>query len=485
MARLLILGAGIAGHTAALHARRKLGRRHEVVVVSPNSQWNWIPSNIWVGVGVMSTEQVTFPLAPVYEKTGITFIQAKATCLHPEGDEDAARPFVEVVHTGEGKKGQTERVHYDWLINSTGPKLKFEATEGLGPGKNSLSVCTYGHAEQTAQHFDEAVARMHKGERQRILIGTGHGTCTCQGAAFEYLFNVEFELRRRGVRDKADVVWISNEHELGDFGMGGMFLKRGGYVTHSRIFTESLYTERGIHWITRAGVSEVGERQVAYETLDGETKTEDFDFAMLLPPFSGVGLSAKDRAGQDITSKLFAPNGFMKVDADYSGKAYEDWSPKDWPSKYQSPHYPNIFAVGIAFAPPHAISKPMKSPHGTPIFPTPPRTGMPSGVMAREVAFNIVDMMKGKAREPTREASMANMGAACIASAGASTFGGTAVSMTMFPIIPDFDKYPDTGRDIEWTSGEIGLAGHWLKHLLHFGFIYKAKANPLWVMVPE
>jgi sulfide:quinone oxidoreductase len=77
------------------------------------------------------------------------------------------------------------------------------------------------------------------------------------------------------------------------------------------------------------------------------------------------------------------------------------------------------------------------------------------------------------------------MGAACIASAGAGLFRGTAVSMTLFPIVPDFKKYPDTGRDLDWTFGEIGLAGHWIKHLLHFGFIYKAKANPFWAMVPE
>jgi sulfide:quinone oxidoreductase len=50
MAKVVILGAGISGHTAAQVLRRKLGRGHEVVVVSPNSSWNWIPSNIWVGV---------------------------------------------------------------------------------------------------------------------------------------------------------------------------------------------------------------------------------------------------------------------------------------------------------------------------------------------------------------------------------------------------------------------------------------------------
>ena len=41
MARLLILGAGIAGQTAALHAKNRLGSGHEVVVISPNSHWQF------------------------------------------------------------------------------------------------------------------------------------------------------------------------------------------------------------------------------------------------------------------------------------------------------------------------------------------------------------------------------------------------------------------------------------------------------------
>ena len=309
--------------------------------------------------------------------------------------------------------------------------------------------------------------------------------CTCQGAGFEYLFNVEYELRKRGVRDKAKVVWISNEQELGDFGVGGLHVKRGGYITHSRIFTESLYTERGVDWITRAHVREIDKNKIQYETLDGQVAEQEFDFSMLLPPFSGVGMKAFDKKGEDITSKLFMPNGFMKVDADYTQKPYEEWKPEDWPSNYQNPDYPNIFAVGIAFAPPHAISKPAKSPNGTPIAPTPPRTGMPSGVMARIVAYNIVDMIKGKADKPVRTASMAKMGAACIASAGTGIFTGSAVSLTMYPIVQDFGRFPGTGRDLKYTSGEIGLAGHWIKKLLHYAFIYKAKGNPLWRVVPE
>ena len=46
MAKTAILGAGIAGHNAATLLRKKLGSSHEIVVVSPDAEWNRIPSNI-------------------------------------------------------------------------------------------------------------------------------------------------------------------------------------------------------------------------------------------------------------------------------------------------------------------------------------------------------------------------------------------------------------------------------------------------------
>jgi sulfide:quinone oxidoreductase len=282
------------------------------------------------------------------------------------------------------------------------------------------------------------------------------------------------------------VIYITNEFELGDFGMGGMHLKKGGYITHSKVFTESLFTERGIEWIKQAHVQKITENEVFYETLDGEEKSIEFDFSMLIPPFSGVPLQAFDKAGEDITSKMFAPNGFMKVDADYNPKPFEEWTPEDWPKNYQSPFYKNVFAIGIAFAPPHGVSKPMQNEKGTKISPAVPRTGMPSGVMGRIIATNIAEMMMGKSQEPRQTASMAKMGAACIASAGASLFNGTAASMTMYPIIPDYKTYPEGGgRDLTYTTGEIGLAGHWLKYALHHAFLYKAKSKFGWQLIPE
>jgi sulfide:quinone oxidoreductase len=480
VSRVVILGAGISGHTAAAYARKWLGPGDSVTVVSPKDSYNWIPSNIWVGVGLMKPSQVTFPLAPVYERHGIEFRQGWAREIHPEGDASSPDPYVMV----ERPAGGTEQVRYDFLVNATGPRLRFDKTEGLGPEANSLSVCTPEHAVQASAALDEAVERMRRGERQRFLVGVGHGTCTCEGAAFEYVVNLEFELRARGVRDKAEITWLTNEYELGDFGMGGMHMRRGGYVVPSSMFTESLFAERGIDWIARAHVHSVDKDRVYYETLDGRRHEQEFDFAMLLPPFSGVGLRAYGRDGADITGRLFLPSEFMRVDADYAAKPFERWVPGDWPRTYQSPAYPNIFAAGIAFAPPHAISLPRTSPNGTVIAPAPPRTGMPSAEIGKAVARSIADMIGGAPR-PTHTASMAEMGAACVASAGAHLFTGTAASMTVYPIVPDFGRYPLYGRDLDRTFGEIGLAGHWIKILLHHMFLYKARMLPGWALIPE
>lgn len=484
MARVVVLGSGISGHTAAAFLRRWLGREHEVVVVSPESHYNWIPSNIWVGVGLLERRQVEFPLAPVYARRGIEFKLARAVAIYPEGDEAGPDPKVEIQWTDAAREGHRERIPFDFLINATGPKLNFEATPGLGPERNSLSVCTAGHAVESSRSFLESLERLRRGERQRFVVGMGHGSCTCQGAAFEYVVNLEFELRARGLRDLAEIVFLTNEYEIGDFGMDGVYIKRGGYVTPSKIFTESLFLERGITWLKRAHVRQVDRGEIHYETLDGEEGQLQFDMAMLLPPFSGVGLRAFDRQERDITGRLFAANGFMKVDADYEKKPYQAWRPSDWPRFYQNPTYPNIFAAGIAFAPPHPISAPRFTSQGTPIFPAPPRTGMPSAMIGKAVARNIAGMVKGW-EGPRHPASMAAMGAACVASAGANPFTGTAASLTVFPIIPDYETYPDTGRDLRHTFGEIGLAGHWIKIILHHLFLYKARMLPGWWMIPE
>ncbi|MHA2788483.1 NAD(P)/FAD-dependent oxidoreductase [Corynebacterium sp. S7] len=485
MSHIVILGAGVSGHTAALHLSRALPEGHTVTVVSPKPDWNWIPSNIWVGVGKMGKKNVEFPLVPVYKKKGIGFAQASATAIWPEGDSESSQPAVDIEYTDPARAGEKARIRYDFLINATGPQLRFGMTDGLGPDiGHSVSVCTADHAVEANQRLQQVISELKGGASRTLIVGMGHGTCTCEGAAFEYVFNVDHELRAANVRDRARLIYLTNEAALGDFGVGGMVFKQEGYETSSKMWTESLFRERGVEAILGAHVERVDKDIVYFETLDGQHHQLNYDFAMLLPPFGGVSLSAHAPDGTDISSKVFAPNGFMLVDADYTKKPYEEWSADDWPSTYNAVGYNNIWAVGIAFAPPHQISQPRTSANGTVITPSPPRTGQPSGEMGKAAAMSIVDRIeKGEAARP-HEASMADLGAACIASAGAGLRNGSAASIVMMPIVPDKRKYP-TGRDLRYTRGEIGLAGHWTKLALHFMFMYKSRGLPGWQLIPE
>lgn len=487
MARAIVMGAGVSGHTAAMYLRKRLGKAHDVVVVSPNSKYNWIPSNIWVGVGKMAPSEVLFDLAPVYRRKRITFVQAKGAEIWPEGSRaDDAGPSIVVEHTSPERAGERERLEYDYLINATGPKLNFAATEGLGPDSgHTASVCTPSHAVHASEQLQAVIEQCKQGQKKRLVIGVGHGTCTCEGAAFEYTFNVEHELRAAGARANAEVIYLTNENELGDFGVGGMEFEQNGFRTTSQLWTESLFRERGVKAITGAAVTKIEEGVIHYDQLDGSHNDLDYDFAMLLPPFRGAEFAAFDADGKDITDVLFAPSGFLKVDADYTPRPYEEWTARDWPRTYQNPTYGNVFAVGIAFAPPHQISVPRKTPDGVAVAPAPPRTGMPSGTMGKVVAHSIADMITKGHTEPAHGVSMAQMAAACVASAGTGMRNGSAASMTMTPVVPDYETYPETGRDLRATFGEIGLAGHWVKRMLHSLFIYKAKAKAGWSLIPE
>ena len=404
--------------------------------------------------------------------------------IHPDGDADVPRGFVDIVSTAQGSEGKESRIQYDYLINATGPKLRFEATPGLGPdGGYTVSVCTADHAVHAAKELDKLIERAARGEKVTAVVGTGHGTCTCEGAAFEYIFNVDDRLRKAGVRDNVRLIFLTNEAELGDFGVGGMTFVERGFETSSELWTGSLFREREVEAIIGTHVERIEPGVITYETLDGKKYELGFDFAMLLPPFGGQPMKAYAKDGSDITDAMFAPSGFMKVDADYTPKPFEEWRASDWPNTYECPGFPNVFGVGIAFAPPHQISKPRTSPNGTVIAPAPPRTGMPSGVMGKAAAQTIARRIKNPNAEAV-SASMTDMGAACVASAGTGLLSGSAAAMTMMPVVPDYQKYP-TGRDIQDTKGEIGLAGHWVKLMLHYLFVYKAKARPFWFLIPE
>ncbi|MGD8399101.1 MAG: FAD-dependent oxidoreductase [Anaerolineae bacterium] len=477
MSKVAIVGAGFAGQTAALYLGSALGREHEITVINRSDRFLYYPSLVWVGVGHMKPERTRFALQPVYDRFHVRLVQGEATQVHPDEGYVVAEP---------SGGGQAVRVDYDYLIVATGAHLNFAGTPGLGPeAGTTYSICTMEHAAHTRDGYLATVERMARGERQRIVIGTGHPGATCQGAAFEYITNVHKDLVKRGLRDRADLLWLSNERHVGDLGVGGVQVRIDGRLTSSEEFLTAIFRDYGIRWEVQKGVRRVEPGRIYWEDYDGVEGESPYDFSMLIPQFTGSPIRYVDGQGQDITGQVANPAGFVKVDATY-GLSYEEMhdNPESWPATYQHPTYPNIFAAGIAFAPPGPISAPHVNPNGLSISAAPPRTGMVSGIIGRIVALNVVDLVHG--REMGHKERMSEMFAACIASMGDSLWDGAAATVLIHPVVPDPKRFPEgNGRDLSVSHMEMGLAGAWMKRVLHSTFIWKFKGNPGWKIIPE
>jgi len=476
MANVVIIGAGFAGHTAALYLGDSLGKNHSVTVINRQDYFSYIPSWVWVGIGNMKPEKTIFPLQPVYSKMNIDFIHGKATEIH------AADQYV-VAEQDFDK--EIVKIKYDYLIIATGPKLNFEGTKGLGPKGNTHSICTLDHAVSSRDKYLEIVERMKKGEKQKIVVGTGHSGATCQGAALEYITNIHKDLVKKGLRDRAEMTYFTNEKALGDFGVRGIHVKHKDKVVTSEEFIGAIFKEYDFKIEIQRGANEVDEKQIHWEDFEGNYGETDYDFAMLVPQFLGQPFKFFGSNGEDVAEKIANPAGFILVDAIY-GLPWVSLAenPDAWPAVYQNSTYKNIFAGGIAFAPPGPISQPHTTPNGTSITAAPPRTGMVSGIIGRIIAKNIIDLIeKG---EMTHQERMSEMAAACIASMGDSLWDGSAATIMMYPVVPDSKRFPnDYGRDLFVTHMEMGLAGAWMKRMIHTTFMHKLRARVGWKIIPE
>jgi sulfide:quinone oxidoreductase len=479
MAKIIVVGAGFAGQTAALYLGNSLGKDHDITVVNASDQFYYIPSFVWVGTGRMASNKTHFSLEPVYRKFGVKFVHGWAHTIDPENNYILVKP-------NGGNESPDLRLDYDYILLATGPKLNFQGTPGLGPNDgNSYSICTLPHAEESCGKYLEEVERMRKGENRRIVVGTGHPAATCQGAALEYISNIHKDLISRGIREKAELHWLSNESALGDFGICGVNASADGTKGSAEDFIRAVFKDFDISWEVRCGVTEIDNKKALWQNYEGESGETKFDFSMLIPQFKGQELKVIGPNAEKSKGQLFNPGGFVKVDAIY-GQSYPDMiaNPDSWPGVYQNPDFSNIFAAGIAFAPPGPISSPHTNPHGLSITAAPPRTGMVSGIIGRICALNIIDLVtQGRMTHSER---MTEMAAACIASMGDSLWDGSAATIMIYPVVPNHRKYPNEhGRDRFVTHLEMGLAGAWMKRMIHSTFIHKLQGRPGWKLIPE
>ena len=380
MAHIVIMGAGTGGMPAAYEMREVLGSEHKVTVVNAVEYFQFVPSNPWVAVGWRDREDITFQIRPYLERKGINFIASAVSKL------DAANNRLELANG--------DSVDYDFLLIATGPKLAFEEVEGLGPvDGHTQSICTVDHAETSWRQYRQFVK-----DPGHVIIGAVQGA-SCFGPAYEFAFIMDTDLRKRKIRDKVPMTYITSEPYIGHLGLGG--------VGDSKGMIESELRNRHIKWITNAKTTKVesGKMFVAEHNDAGEVIKEhelEFKYSMMLPAFKGVDPVAA-------VEGMCNPRGFVIVD-DYQ----------------RNPKYPNIYSAGVCIAIPPVEATPV--PTGT------PKTGYMIESMVTAIVQNIQEELAGQS--PTHKGTW---NAICLAD-----MGDTGAAFVALPQIPP--------RNVNWMK---------------------------------
>jgi len=392
MAEIVVLGAGLSGTLMAFEMKAKLRKEDRLTLIGQGDTYHFVPSNPWVAVGWRDREAIEVSLPEVMAKRKINYIGTGAKKVHPKENR---------VELMDGKS-----FPYDYLVIATGPDLAFDEIPGLGPhGGFTQSICHVDHAVAAKSVFDKLAANPGP-----VVVGAVQGA-SCFGPAYEFILILETELRKRKVRDRVPMTFVTSEPYIGHLGLDGVGDTKG--------LLESEFRERHIKWICNAKTKEVAEGKLTVEELNEDgtlKKTHElpFAFSMMLPAFRGVEAV---RGIEGLTN----PRGFILVD------------------KYQrNPAFPNIFSIGVCVAIP-------------PIGPTPvpvgvPKTGFMIESMVTATAHNIGALLHGQ--EPK---SQATWNAFCLAD-----FGDSGVVFVAQPQIPP--------RNLNWSA-----KGDWV-HLAKVGF---------------
>jgi len=391
MAEVVVLGAGLGGTLAALELAAQLRKEDRLTLIGQTSRYHFVPSNPWVAVGWRSRSDIEADLAPVMKRKDIRMLSQGARRVHPD------RKQVEM------EDGAI--VDYDYLVIATGPELAFDEIEGLGPDANTQSICHVDHAERAKVAFERLCA-----EPGPIVVGAVQGA-SCFGPAYEFAFILDTELRKRKLRDRVPMTFVTAEPYIGHLGLDGVGDTKG--------LMESEFRQRHIKWITNARVKSAGAQAMTVEEVgeDGAVRKMHelpFAYAMMLPAFRGV-------AALRGVDKLVNPRGFVLVDANQ-----------------RNPTYPEVFGIGVCVAIPPVGATPV--PVGV------PKTGFMIESMVTATAVNIGHLLRGR-----KATARATWNAICLAD-----FGDSGVAFVAQPQIPP--------RNVSWAA-----RGTWV-HLAKVGF---------------
>lgn len=302
MTHVVILGAGIAGVTAAYAVKAGLGPNDEVTVVSDTPYFHFVPSNPWVATGWRDRSDTAFPIEPCLESRGIRFIHSRVRHILPD--------LIEV----DLENGDV--LFYDCLLIATGAAGLTDAIPGLA--EYTHSVLHLEQAEKAGAAYREFLQRPGP-----VVIGAAPRAGGL-GALYEYALLVDADLRRRKLRERVPITLVTPEPWPGHLGLGGEGSR--GAITAALVDTR-------ISAICNARTVRVDKDAIHVVEVDAKGKEKrthalPYGYSVYWPALGGAP-GIRDAAG------LVDERGLVAVDA-----------------YLRSPRYPNVFALGACAAKP-------------------------------------------------------------------------------------------------------------------------------------
>lgn len=266
MKNLVILGAGTAGTTVANRMVRRLPDGWSVTVVDPETTHLYQPGLLFLPFGKQDEDKMQRPRKRTLSPK-VTWVQKAIAKVQPEEQR---------VELADGLQ-----LPYDLLVIATGTKLRPDLTEGLEDalqGRDAFDFYT----------LDGAIAlrdRLADWGGGRLVLNVVEMPIKCPVAPLEFLFLADDFFKKKGMRDKVELVYATP--------LDAAFTKplAAGLLGH-------LLSEKGVHLETEFSTGSVDAE--ARKLVSWDEREVNFDLLVSIPTHGGADYVEASGVGDEL-----------------------------------------------------------------------------------------------------------------------------------------------------------------------------------------
>lgn len=186
--RIVILGGGVGGISAATNLGRKLGAKHEVTLIDRRAEHVFMPAFLLMMIGQRQPGEITRSLRRL-EQRNVRVLQGQIEGIDPVRQEVVL---------------DSDRVSYDYLIVALGMQTLPELIPGFKEGAH------HPWEMDSALCLWNALQAFNGG---RVLVGIPLGPYRCPPAPYEAQWLLDVYFKQRGIRDRVSLEFFTREAE--------------------------------------------------------------------------------------------------------------------------------------------------------------------------------------------------------------------------------------------------------------------------------